>query len=437
MSGPPALNFLPRNADQYSYHPSNPGSYPPRTTQDDPARSQRLQYPSASNVPATTPPQLRAAPPPNLHPRTPPQLQGVPSNSPPQLQTSPPDYGARAVQYLHSPPYGADPRRSSQDGRNPYFPDSAVPSDYRGLNAQATPFHNGHQNGPNSYQPPSPVSPPRQLTWPNSPPRSPNIAPQQHPNPQMAAHPHPQERGFSVPNLYLQPPSTSPPPNHPSMAPRRSFEDLGGQSQTRSFDLLSISAPNPSVFDQLLPRSPPVQTQVPMNMYTMYAQNNQPNVVQSGHPNISTIGQRPNGYSNTQPNGLPNTSQNGSNVLPNGRSNIVYQSQSNLVQNGPSNISRTPLPNVAPNGQGHNGQPNIPQNSQSKIAYNGQQNATPNRSSNSNGSTGGSRVRNNSESELPAGVFWTTWDWIADNFYGISESITPLGRGSYGKVFEV
>ena len=86
MSGPPAPNFPPRNADHYSYHPSNPGTYPPRITRDDPARSQRLQYPPTSNVPATTPPQLYAAPP-NLPAPTPPQLRGIPSNAPPQLHT--------------------------------------------------------------------------------------------------------------------------------------------------------------------------------------------------------------------------------------------------------------------------------------------------------------------------------------------------------------
>jgi len=123
-------------------------------------------------------------------------------------------------------------------------------------------------------------------------------------------------------------------------------------------------------------------------VYTRFAQTNGPNAAPSSHSNISINGQGPNGYSNTRQNGLSSIPQTGSNILPNGHSNIVYH---------------------------------------------GQQNTTPNR----NGAIGSTRARNNSDSELPAGVFRTTWDWIADNFYGISETATPLGRGSYGKVFEV
>jgi hypothetical protein len=429
MSSLSAANFPPPNADQHSYYPSNPGTYPIRIPPADPAHSQRLHAP-ASNFLATTPPQPGAAPP--MPATTPPQLRGVPPNSPHQLNTIPPDSGARQNQYLVSPSYRTDPRPPSQEGRN-YFADSAVTPDYRGLNYQRTPPYNGPQNGPNSLQPPSPVNP-SQFTWPNSSSLSPNTAPQQHPGPQMAAH---SERRFSPTQLYLQPPqplrSASFPQNYPSIIERRSFENLGVQDRARSLDVMSIPAPgpNPPMVEQSSRRSPPMQTQTPMNMYTRYAQNNKPNIAPSGLSNIFTNGRGQDGYSNTQ-NGPPNIPQNGpSNIPPNGHSNMVYQNQLDVVQNGASNISGN-VPSVAANSQS-----SMPKNSQPSIAYNGQQNTTPNHTSNSNGSTGSSRSRKNSESELPAGVFWTTWDWIDKNFYGIDESVTPLGRGSYGKVFEV
>lgn len=49
----------------------------------------------------------------------------------------------------------------------------------------------------------------------------------------------------------------------------------------------------------------------------------------------------------------------------------------------------------------------------------------------------GADVATQDRDELASGTFFTTWDWIADNFYGINESTMLLGRGFYGEVFEV
>ena len=235
MSGHPVTGFQPPSPRQYPYHAR---SLDPNSS----------SHPTNGSTWSSQPPYTPRS---SLSPITPPVLYTIPQYA----GRSPTQYP-----YMQSPPPSSEVRPISQDGRNSYFQDAAVPHEYRLSNSPGTspgqpPNVNiTHQNASDPFAPSRSThySQSQHYTTPYSPPASPTTHPQE-PSPQNESYLRQRTVSYPPPpQIHLQPPAHSATyPVGNAISLRKSHEDLA--SEIQQFRGLNIGGTSPSKDEKLPP----------------------------------------------------------------------------------------------------------------------------------------------------------------------------------------